>query len=156
KPKSKKCLDPIPGRCMSRRLPEKSTERTSATAPQAASPPPPGLTEERAPSTGPIERSLRKNAIAQFRIETEAGANYLLKLVSVASAKDQIWIFVKGGETYATKVPLGRYQLRAATGATWYGRKDLFGPGTSFFRVKAKGTGSDAGILNFYTQGRTI
>ena len=156
KPKSLSCPNPNSGFCAPRRSGVKPNEQAAAVAPSAASPSAPGLTEERAPSTGPIERSLRKNAIAQFRIETEVGANYLIKLVSVANAKDQIWIFVRGGETYATKVPLGRYQLRAATGATWYGRKDLFGPSTGFFRMKAKGAGSDANILNFYSQGRTI
>src|SRR5204863_9360044 len=84
------------------------------------------------PPTGDTQKRARKNGIAPFRIETEGGASYLIKLVSVANAKDQIVIFVRGGETYATKVPLGRYHLRAATGETWYGREDLFGPRTQY------------------------
>jgi hypothetical protein len=38
-------------------------------------------------------------------IETESGTNYLIKLVKVDNEKDFILVFVKGGETYSTKVP---------------------------------------------------
>src|SRR5262249_38796763 len=106
------------------------------------------------PPTSTIAKSRRKNAIAPFSIETEPGANYLIKLVNVADAKDQIMIYVKGGETYSTKVPLGGYRIRAAAGQTWYGRNDLFGPETQFFRLRGKkGSGSeDSPVFNFTQQ----
>jgi tetratricopeptide (TPR) repeat protein len=123
--------------------------RGSATTPESALP---------TPQTGPIERGGPRNRIAPFSVEGTAGTNYLIKLVNVADAKDQISVFVRGGETYSTKMPLGTYRLRAASGDTWYGKDDLFGPGTQFFQLKAK-TGvatGDSSLLRFYQEGRKI
>lgn len=83
-----------------------------------------------------LQQTRRRNAIAPLSIKTEAGLNYLIKLVSVADAKDQIIIYVKGGDTYSTKVPLGDYNVRGASGYNWYGKQDYFGPNTKFFRLQ--------------------
>jgi len=85
------------------------------------------------PPTSTIGRSRRRNAIAPLAIETESGTNYLIKLVRVDDKKAFILIFVKGGEEYSTKIPLGTYNIREAAGLIWYGLKDLFGPSTHFF-----------------------
>ena len=98
-----------------------------------------------APPTGDLQPRRRRNAIAPFTVLTEGGPNYLIKMVNVNNAKDQIWIYVKGGESYSTKVPVGTYNFRAATGNEWYGREDLFGPNTHFFRLRHKnGTAVEA------------
>src|SRR5262249_50757200 len=86
---------------------------------------------------------------------SEAGTNYLVKLVNIADEKDQIMIYVKGGESYSTKVPLGGYRIRAASGNTWYGRNDLFGPDTQFFRLRSK-WGDEANVFKFTQQGNKI
>jgi hypothetical protein len=96
-----------------------------------------------APPTGDIQPRTRRNAIAPFTVLTESGQNYLIKLVNVDNAKDQIWIYVKGGESYSTKVPVGTYNLRAAAGNEWYGREDLFGAHTHFFRLRPKADAAD-------------
>jgi tetratricopeptide (TPR) repeat protein len=98
------------------------------------------------PPTGDLVSRRRRGGIAPFKVATQRGSNYLLKLVSVENTKDQIWIFVRGGETYSTTVPLGIYTLRIASGDTWFGRDDLFGPNTRFFRLRAKQGGADASI----------
>jgi hypothetical protein len=90
------------------------------------------------PPTSTIARGRRRNAIAPLAIETESGTNYLIKLVKAGNKKDFILIFVKGGETYSTKVPLGTYNIREAAGLSWYGLKDFFGPSTQFFRMRNK------------------
>jgi hypothetical protein len=90
------------------------------------------------PPTGEIQPRTRSSAIAPFNVQTESGQNYFIKLVNVDNAKYQIWIYVKGGESYSTKVPVGTYNFRAATGNEWYGREELFGPNTRFFRLKPK------------------
>jgi hypothetical protein len=90
------------------------------------------------PRTGDLQPRRRSNAIAPFNIQTRSGANYLVKLVNVTDSKDQIWIFLRGGEPYSTKVAVGNYALRVASGSTWYGREDLFGPDTRFFRLRGK------------------
>jgi hypothetical protein len=98
----------------------------------------PQLKPVSSPPTSTIARGRRRNAIAQLIIETESGTNYLIKLVRVDHDKDFIQIFVKGGETYSTKVPLGTYNIREAAGLIWYGLKDFFGPSTRFFRMRNK------------------
>lgn len=90
------------------------------------------------PATGDIRPRRHRNAIAPFSIKTKFGANYLVKLVNVANVNDQIWIFIRGGQSYETKVPLGTYSLRLAAGDAWYGRHNLFGPDTRFFRLRNK------------------
>ncbi len=102
------------------------------------------------PSTSSLENSSRKNRIAPLSIETESGTNYVIKLINLADPHDSIMIFVRGGEPYSTKVPLGTYRIHGATGNTWYGKKDLFGPNTRYFRLQSK-SGSDAeGSVTFH------
>lgn len=103
------------------------------------------------PRTGDLQPRRRGNAIAPFSIQTKTGSNYLVKLVNVASSKDQIWIFVRGGEPYSTKVPVGNYVPRVASGNIWYGREQLFGPDTHFFRLRSKKSGGADGspVLEF-------
>jgi hypothetical protein len=107
------------------------------------------------PATSVMEKGHRKNRIAPLKIETEAGADYLLKLVSTADATDTITIFVRGGETFSTKVPLGTYSIRGATGRTWYNKQALFGPETRFFRLQNKdGKGVDGRLIGRFWRER--
>ncbi|MEA2839098.1 MAG: hypothetical protein QOF41_428 [Methylobacteriaceae bacterium] len=92
------------------------------------------------PRTGTMTKGRGKKLMAPFGVDTVAGPSYLLKLVSAANARDQTIIFVRGGESYKTKIPLGSYFLKAAIGHTWYGREHLFGPDTQFVRMQAKGS----------------
>jgi hypothetical protein len=74
--------------------------------------------------------------IAPFRITTSAGQdNYYIKLVDANTDSPIMTIYVRGGRTYETDVPLGTYRLRYATGRTWYGTKYLFGPETGYSEV---------------------
>lgn len=57
---------------------------------------------------------------APFKIETTEGADYLVKLSRLFSS-DYATIFVKGGTTVTTGVPLGDYELRFVFGTNWYG-----------------------------------
>jgi hypothetical protein len=114
---------------------------------------PSDLRPTKSPPTSTIERSRRRNAIAPFAVETESGTYYLIKLVRV-DGMDSILIFVRGGETYSTKVPLGSYNIRAAAGSIWYGRKDFFGPSTHFFRMRNKDGKNPT--FNFYRQGNKV
>jgi hypothetical protein len=98
------------------------------------------------PSTGDLVSRRKSGAIAPFKVVTARGSNYLVKLVSVENSKDQIWIFVRGGDPYSTTVPLGTYTLRIASGDTWFGRNDLFGPDTRFFRLRAKQGAADVSM----------
>ena len=40
--------------------------------------------------------------------------------------------YVRAGGTLSVDVPLGTYEIYYATGNTWYGRNNLFGPDTVY------------------------
>jgi hypothetical protein len=74
--------------------------------------------------------------IAPFRIVTSTGQdNYFIKLVDAHTNSSVMTIYVYGGRTFETHVPLGTYRLRYATGLRWYGTKHLFGPETGYSEV---------------------
>jgi hypothetical protein len=130
---------------------------SSATAPQPG--PSVGSATDLKPAPSPptsvIEKGRRRKGIAPFKIETEAGADYLLKLVSTTDENDNIIIFVRGGEIYSSKMPLGTYKIRGATGSTWYSKEAFFGPETRFFRLQDKnGKGPEASTTIRFWQER--
>ncbi|SEO18138.1 hypothetical protein SAMN05216404_11325 [Nitrosospira multiformis] len=72
-------------------------------------------------------------SIAPFQIITPPGKeHYYVKLVNASTGANVISFFVNGGQTFDTKVPLGTYRVRYATGMVWYGEKHLFGPDTNY------------------------
>lgn len=40
--------------------------------------------------------------------------------------------YVRGGQAFEVLMPLGTYRLTYASGATWYGTEEFFGPDTEF------------------------
>lgn len=74
-------------------------------------------------------------ALAPFQVKTEAGANYLIKLVDPATRKDVVRMYVVGGQTADFQVPLGDYDVLCASGANWYGDELLFGPQTAYSKL---------------------
>lgn len=70
--------------------------------------------------------------VAPLRIQTALGDAYYVKLVHAQSGEPLMTFFVQGGQTYETRVPLGKVRIRYASGTTWYGEKELFGPNTSY------------------------
>lgn len=132
--------------------------RPAAEQPLATTTPAKELKVVPAPPTGTVQSRLARGAIAPFKIVTDSGSNYYVKLVNLARPREQIAIFVRGGETFETKMPLGEYKFRGAAGQTWYGRDDTFGPATRFFGLRAKSGRvlSETLVLNFYRDGRRI
>ena len=128
---------------------ERIAQLTQQVPPGSAKPAAENLKIVPVPPTGDIVARRRRSAIAPFAVETEPGPSYLLKLVNISNPKDQIMVFVRGGETYSTKVPLGTYHLKAATGDVWYGRQHLFGAQTRFLRVRNKDRANDDGAQAF-------
>jgi hypothetical protein len=85
-----------------------------------------------------VRRKRGRDPIATLRIETSASADYLLKLVNAQNDSEEMVIYVSRNSKYETKVPLGTYTMRGASGTTWYGEQNLFGPDTSYFRLVRK------------------
>ncbi|MCX7178656.1 MAG: hypothetical protein NTX56_07755 [Proteobacteria bacterium] len=84
-------------------------------------------------SQGVYRRYTNREALAPFRIVTPAGSeNYFVKLVEAGSGAPVMAIFIRGGQSFETEVPLGVLRVKYATGATWYGDQHLFGPATQY------------------------
>ncbi len=72
---------------------------------------------------------------APFKVQTEAGSNFLLKLVDPQTRKDVMRMFIVGGREANFWVPVGEYELVYASGHNWYGDELLFGPETQYARA---------------------
>lgn len=100
-------------------------ERSQSSRPDIATSLPPIVAQ----STGIIWNNTGKVGNAPFRIVTNPGNNYYIKLVDYNSGADMLGIFAHGGRTLEVTVPTGSYRLRYAYGEGWRGLNALFGPG---------------------------
>lgn len=104
------------------------------------------------PRSGAEQHYSKNKKIAPFKIKTSYGSNYLVKLVSAYSQDTIMTIFVKGGDTVTTKVPLGTYVVKYATGKEWYGYKHLFGKETGYSKADTSFTFENTGYqISGYT-----
>ncbi len=81
---------------------------------------------------------------APFSVITGDEGYYFIKLKDPQTSRDEFILFVHGGHSVTTEVPLGDYYLYYAYGDTWYGTNDLFGPETVYNK-------SDD-LFNFYEE----
>lgn len=75
-----------------------------------------------------------RSSVAPFEIVTRGEENFFVKLVDAATGADMVGVFAPAGRRTEVTVPLGVYKLRYASGKTWRGESQYFGPGdlTSF------------------------
>ena len=95
--------------------------------------------------------SVSGNRIAPFRVHTpHDGGHYYLKLVNASNPKQSVLaFFMRPNSVFETKVPLGAYKLRYASGTEWFGPRHLFGPcRASFFEAQS--------VLNFTRTGNRL
>lgn len=100
------------------------------------------------PPNGEVRYFQQAEAIAPFTIHTAPEVNYYVKLVDVDTGKTAVTIFVWGGQSVKTKVPLGTYEFRCATGKHWYGEEELFGVETIYVQADKR--------MTFYIDGSQI
>ena len=72
--------------------------------------------------------------LAPLMVRTQNGANYYVK-VSRPSGGDVLSMYIRGGESFETHVPLGTYEIKYASGRVWYGTHHLFGPDTAYSKA---------------------
>ncbi len=94
--------------------------------------------------------------LAPLAVDSPAGTNYALKLVHASNGREAMMFYVIGGKPFQTKAPLGSYKIRGASGATWYGVKNLFGKDTSYFKLRGKSGGADGDTFTFSRTGNTV
>lgn len=117
-----------------------------------SSKPTPSYPEAAMPYNGEIQMYTNGERVAPFKIQTSRGANYLVKLVSAFSQEPVMTIFIRGGNTVSTEVPLGTYEVKYASGEKWYGYKHLFGPDTGYSKAESKFTFENTGYqISGYT-----
>ncbi len=63
-----------------------------------------------------------------WRIETEAGQDYLLRLLDAKTHAVVLTIFLRGGEPFLGLAPEGEFEFTYASGHEWFGVADGFGP----------------------------
>jgi hypothetical protein len=89
-----------------------------------------------------------KEPAAPLEIRTSFGNDFFVKLMNVSNERQELAMYVQGGRTFTTKVPLGTYELRYAAGTVWYGEDLLFGPNTACYRADEQ--------FAFYLQGNSV
>jgi len=87
------------------------------------------------PYSGSVRRFNSAEAVAPFEIKAPTGSHYLLKLVNAYNDLPVLTVFVRSGTTVEVDVPLGKYEVRYASGKIWYGENYLFGPDTSYSKA---------------------
>ncbi len=106
----------------------------------------PKLVMRPVPDTGVLKKPRTKNrATGPLTIRTRPGSgNFYVKLVKQFSNETTMVIFIRDGETAGdVDVPVGSYELRYASGRTWYGEDDLFGEETSYSKAASDFTFGD-------------
>lgn len=102
---------------------------------------------------GELKMKLKGECIAPFKIKSERGGYYLIKLQDSKDASKYLTIFIHGGKSIKLKIPLGSYIFKYAYGKKWYGYKHYFGKKTLY--SKANET-FDFKLMNNQAIGYTI
>jgi hypothetical protein len=110
------------------------------------------LIEKKLPQNGIIKKYTNRELLAPFKISSEKSSidsedspHFYIKLIDVSTNKTILTLFLRQNSSLEINVPLGKYKLRYASGNTWYGETDLFGPSTLY--------GKSDEVLSFEKQG---
>ena len=87
------------------------------------------------PASGSVHMYTKADRVAPFEIKAAQGSHYLLKLVDAYTYAPVLTVFVRSGATVDVDVPLGTYEVRYASGESWYGYEYLFGPDTAYSKA---------------------
>lgn len=96
---------------------------------------PPAFTQTPVPISTGVVRQVYGDSIAPLSITADKGSDYYVKIIDVQSKTTIMEIYIEEGRTFRSKLPLGSYELRYASGTTWYGPTHLFGPSTSTYKA---------------------
>jgi DnaJ-domain-containing protein 1 len=99
----------------------------------------PALFEQELPQNGDVTRYDSRACVAPLEIVTRGPhTHYFLKICDWHSDAPIATIFIRGGESCETMMPLGTYRIKYATGSKWYGPEYLFGAKTTYQRAEAQ------------------
>lgn len=86
------------------------------------------------PETGVLAQEFRGHGVAPLEIKTSGGENYYVKVMELETGEDVLTAFIRGGQHFEALLPLGVYEIRYATGYTWFGPLLDFGDRASYSR----------------------
>lgn len=73
---------------------------------------------------------------APLRVQTRSdGFHYFVKVTPPSSNVAMTEMFIRSGDFVEVELPLGSYEIKYASGKTWYGPQWLFGPETSYSKA---------------------
>jgi len=87
------------------------------------------------PASGSTSLFENREPVAPLAILSEGSSHHFVKLVDSISGNEVMIFFVRAGEKVKVNVPGGTFEMKYASGETWYGAKYLFGPETSYTRA---------------------
>ncbi len=90
------------------------------------------------PSTGVLKRESLYSNVAPLSILTQSGSNYYIKVLDWVSKTQVLSAFIRGGEPFETTLPLGSYEIKYASGNSWFGEALDCGERASYFRCNDK------------------
>lgn len=85
--------------------------------------------------TGVVSQRRARQAVAPLKITASPSASVLIKAFELGGQTAELVAFIRAGETLETKMPVGVFEIKVASGDTWYGLKRMFGPATRFSKL---------------------
>lgn len=73
--------------------------------------------------------------LAPLSFKTNPGTNYLVKMVNLQTGLETGYFYIQGGMPFKTDVPLGKYEIRYASGKNWCNSTVYFGAETVFSKA---------------------
>ncbi|HXG33875.1 MAG TPA: DnaJ domain-containing protein [Bryobacteraceae bacterium] len=92
----------------------------------------PSIPEKPLPRNGHVWSFTALERVAPFEIRAARGRHYVVKLVDAFTGTPVLTVFVYSGTSVSIDVPLGTFEVRYASGESWYGDEYLFGPNTEY------------------------
>lgn len=129
-----------------------STAKQSYTTPPAAN----SLIEHDRPKNGYVFEHPAGDMVAPLTVKTSGTDDYYVALKHTTTSSKNMSFYVRGGSTVTIDVPLGVYEIYYASGSAWYGKDDLFGTDTAYYKCEdvfpftASGDGYDGWTLTLY------
>jgi hypothetical protein len=95
------------------------------------------MVEQPLPANGKVAKYYSNRMTSALEITTQGeDENHFIKVVDWDTGETVLTVFIRAGQSVATEVPEGSYEIRFAAGKTWYGEKNLFGPTTALGRTE--------------------
>ncbi len=84
------------------------------------------------PINGSKKKFIKSRSLVPFKVNTNGNGYYVVLLKDANSGKKVIRLFIHGGNSVETRVPVGNYLMQYVAGEKWFGYRYLFGPSSVY------------------------